>query len=123
MSSIAGITIIEFSYPNEDQVSLNGSIGGAWDGSRKGIEYGDPTRKIPIHLRLLDATVKDNLYAALRAAANFIVAVVPPSGVNYGNGAGTSVNAQWQIDDGWNAWQDQPGSGTWNVDLLFLYVS
>ena len=122
MSSIAGVTVEAFSFPNEDQVALNRSIGGAWDNSRKGIEYSDPTRTIAIHLMLIDATVKDNLYAALIAAANFIVAIVPPSNVNYGNGAGISVNAQW-LDETWRAWQDHPGSGTWNVDLTFIYVS
>jgi len=94
MSSIAGVTIEAFSFPNEEQIALNRSVGGAWDNSRKGVEYSAPERTISIHLTLLDVTVKDNLYAALIVAANFIVAIVPPSNVNYGNGLGTSVNAQ-----------------------------
>jgi hypothetical protein len=122
MSSIAGVTVEAFSFPSEDQAALNRSIGAAWDGSRKGIEYAAPTRQISIHLTLIELTTKDNLYAALIAATDYIVAIVPPTNINYGNGAGTSVNAQW-LDDTWRAWQDAPGTGTWNVDLTFIYVS
>lgn len=120
--SIGGVEVVAFAFPIEGQKALNRSISAAWDNSRKGIEYGSPDSIISIHLRLIDATVKDNIYAALIAATNFIVAIVPPSTLNYGNGAGVSVNAQW-IDDSWHEWKDTSASNTWNVDLNFIYIS
>lgn len=119
MASIAGVTVPTFSLPENDTRKQNVTLGKATDGSFKFYKFRSSDRMITITVSAMTGTVKDALIAALEGDADYNVAIVPPSWVDLGAGAGTSINAQW-IDPQFDA--RKSSHEFWTVTLNFQRV-
>jgi hypothetical protein len=118
MATIFGVTTT-FAFPEEHTSSQNVSVGRSAAGTFKFLQYRSADRLIPIHLRLISQSTMLALKAALEGATNHQGAIVPDANIDLGNGAGTSVTAQW-MDKQFAASRNDPN---WNVDLNFGYIS
>src|SRR3990167_1405863 len=119
MAQIAGQTVT-FGLPENDTRRQNVTLGQAWDGTFKFFKLRASDKFISIPIRGLTTANKESLLDALEADANYQVTIAPDSHVDLGNGAGTSIVAQW-IDRETNF--QKTTHDFWSGSLSFIYVS
>ena len=92
--TIFGVDIGTFVFPDGQSRPQNISVGRATDGSWQFKKFRASDRDLVIAVKLSTAA-KNTLLDALEADANYQGAIVPPSNIDLGGGAGVSVNVQW----------------------------
>lgn len=119
MATIAGVTVT-FALPENDTRQQLVTVGQSQDLSWKMFKYGVSNKIISIPIRGLTTTTKESLLDALEADANYQVTIAPDSQVDLGNGAGTSITAQWI--DGVVDFK-KTNHNFWEGVLNFVYIS